>query len=238
MEHIKEQMTSYWTKRVASFSDLRMRELEGEKHLQWRAELEKYLPMDRSLKILDIGTGTGFFCFLLGEAGHKMTGIDLTEGMIAEAKATAARLHIPAEFLVMDAEKLDFESQTFDAIVTRNLSWQLPHLSDAYAEWHRVLKPGGILINFDADYCREKGDEPLPENHAHKSISTDMALEYERMKEELRPSQNPRPQWDVKLLEHLAFSEINVDESVWKRIYDKKDEFYNPTPIFTLVAKV
>ena len=46
-----------------------------------------------------------------------------------------------------------------------------------------------------------------------------------------------RPQWDVALLNAAGFGEITVDTDVWKRIYGKEDEFYNPTPIFTISAK-
>ena len=52
----------------------------------------------------------------------------------------------------------------------------------------------------------------------------------------LRPAQQPRPQWDRELLTAAGFHNIEVDTGVWKRIYADFDEFYNPTPIFTLTA--
>ena len=165
-----------------------------------------------------------------------MTGIDLTEGMIEEARRTSAALGIPADFHVMDAEKPNFAPQTFDALVTRNLTWGLPHLAEAYANWYTLLKPGGLLINFDADYCREDNSQPLPKNHAHKGISSALAREYENFKDMLRPTQQPRPQWDKELLTAAGFHNIEVDTGVWKRIYADFDEFYNPTPIFTITA--
>ena len=78
MEAIKEAMTQYWGCRAEKFSDLRRREFAGEKHRQWAAELDRYIPSGRKLRILDIGTGTGFFAFLLAERGHAVTAIDLT----------------------------------------------------------------------------------------------------------------------------------------------------------------
>lgn len=237
MERIKERMTDYWSERVPTFSELRMKELSGKMHHRWMAEFEKYIPMSKPLKILDLGTGTGFFAFLLGMAGHQVTGIDLTADMIAEARRTAAVLKLPAEFYVMDAEQPDFAPESFDVLVTRNLTWGLPHLEMAYANWHKLLKPNGILINFDADYCREKNNTPLPENHAHKGIPDRMKREYEAFKEELKPVQQPWPQWDTELLERAGFRSIAVDTEVYKRIYVEFDEFYNPTPIFTITAR-
>lgn len=237
MEELKIRMTEYWTERAAGFSDLRQRELNSVKHQRWMEELRRYLPQDRPLTILDLGTGTGFFCFLLAAEGHRMTGIDLTAEMIQEARRTAEKLGIPAEFFVMDAESPMFPDGSFDAIVTRNLTWGLPHLEAAYGKWFRLLKPGGILVNFDADYCREQPPESLPEHHAHSSIPDRLMQEYQRFKEELRPVQLPRPEWDAKLLKKAGFVDIIVDTQVWQRIYAEQDEFYNPTPIFTIAAR-
>ena len=50
----------------------------------------------------------------------------------------------------MDAQKLDFEDNTFDVVISRNLTWNLEHPDVAYREWVRVLKVGGRLLNFDA----------------------------------------------------------------------------------------
>ncbi|MCD8121897.1 MAG: class I SAM-dependent methyltransferase [Clostridiales bacterium] len=237
MEEIKKQITDYWTRRTPSFCVQRMRELSGDKHFLWLNEFRNYLPERKRLKILDIGTGTGFFVFLLAKLSHEMTGIDLTEEMIREAKETAELMGISARFEVMDAEEPSFAPGTFDAIVTRNLTWGLPHLRQAYHRWHDLLKPEGILINFDADYCRENSDIELPPNHAHKEIGADMMQKYEEIKAALRPCQQPRPEWDVELLKDAGFHKIRVDTGVWERIYHDKDEFYNPTPVFAITAK-
>ncbi len=237
MDHIKEEMTSYWTKRVDQFSDQRQKELHGVMHERWLAEMLPFLPEKRDIRILDIGTGTGYFSFLLGAQGYHMTGIDLTESMITEAKRLSIiNERIDAEFYVMDAENPDFPDGSFDAIVTRNLTWALPHLMESYHKWFHLLKQGGVLINFDADYNHEKKQEDLPENHAHRLLPTEDLLAYEHMKEELRCYQGIRPKWDQELLRLIGFSSVEVDEQVGKRIYIEIDEFYNPTPIFRIVA--
>lgn len=230
-------MTQYWGSRAEDFAQLRLREWKSNKHEQWLTEIEKYLPDRGQLKILDIGTGTGYFAFLLASKGHQVTGIDLTEEMIEEAKKTADLLQIQAEFCVMDAEEPEFAEEEFDVIVTRNLTWQLPHLEQAYSKWYGLLKKDGVLINFDADYCREQKVENLPEEHAHNHISQEQLNEYEHMKAELRDMQQPRPAWDMEILKTLGFEKIRIDRTVWQRIYAAQDEFYNPTPIFCLVGK-
>lgn len=236
MKDIKNRITDYWSKRAEEFAKQRIKEFKSEKHELWMREFEKYIDTENKLKILDVGTGTGFFAFLLASAGHSVTGIDLTEEMIAEANKISADINVDTKFCVMDAENPEFEPDSFDMIVSRNLTWTLPHLDKAYESMHRLLKPGGVLINFDADYCREKKVEKLPENHAHKLISQDMMQEYENIKDILRPDQEARPVWDKKLLDAAGFKSVEIDTGVWKRIYSSFDEFYNPTPIFKITA--
>lgn len=237
MDAIKTKVAQYWDQRAEKFSSQRLREWDSEKHALWLAEFQTYIPSGKPLHILDVGTGTGFFAMLLSSQGHRVTGIDLSENMIDAARKTASRLGLPARFLVMDAESPDFETASFDVIVTRNLTWALPNLQRAYCHWHSLLKPGGILLNFDADYCREDPHPVLPEKHAHKEIGAGLMQEYEQLKDALRPRQQPRPAWDLELLKSASFQDIQVDHSVWQRIYHNIDEFYNPTPIFAIAAR-
>lgn len=236
-EKIKSEMSEYWGTRAEKFNELKVEELKSDLGQMWLTEIQKFLPNEKSLKILDIGTGTGFFCFLLSKIGHDMTGIDLTEDMIIEAKNTSELLKIPAKFYVMDAESPQFEKESFDVIVTRNVTWTLPNLEKAYKNWYPLLKKSGVLINFDADYCREESLVEIPENHAHTEITKEQWGIYENMKNELRSLTNTRPKWDIELLKNAGFKDIIIDTEVGSRIYTKKDKFYNPTPVFVIVAK-
>ncbi len=236
MDEIKRQISNYWARRAENFSAMRLKELAARKRLLWLAEFDGLLP-DRPSKILDVGTGSGFLAFLLAPLGHSVTGIDLTPEMIDRAKRTAREFRVSADFFVMDAESPRFPAGSFDAIVTRNLTWCLPNLDRAYAAWHDLLKPDGVLINFDADYPREKKCENLPARHAHSDVSPALMSEYETIKGELRTCQRPRPDWDVDLLKDAGFREISVDFGAWERLYGERDEFFNPTPIFKITAR-
>ncbi len=238
MERIKHRVTHYWSHRAEGFEAQRLREFESEKKDRWLAEFRKYLPQGRPLRVLDIGTGTGFFACLMAEEGHEAIGIDLTPEMIDHAEHMAAVLGLDARFQIMDAEETEFASESFDVLVTRNLTWTLPHIARAYREWYRILKPGGVLINFDADYCAaiDNDEVELPENHAHKLVPEFLTHENEEITMELSAYEGPRPQWDIQLLVEAGFERVFVDVGVYKRIYKEIDEFYNPTPIFTIAA--
>ncbi len=239
MDIIKDEVRAYWTQRADGFAEQRMRELESEKAGRWLAEMHRYFPEGKKLRILDIGTGTGFFSILLAKEGHEVIGIDLTAQMIAKAKDCASQAGVQPEFMQMDAEMPQFEAESFDVLVTRNLTWTLPHLPKAYKSWFTLLKKGGMVINFDGDYGSALEDEDeveLPENHAHKLLDASLQEQNELITSEVHAYHQPRPQWDVQLLGQAGFERILVDHGVWKRIYDQVDEFYNPTPIFTIVA--
>ena len=151
---LEQKVQDYWTCRAHDFSTVRKNELkDNEISGRWLAEIGQYLPVSSGLDILDVGTGTGYFAILLALHGHQTTGIDFTRAMLQEAEETADNYAANASFLYMDAQSLDFSDNSFDAIVTRNLTWTLPEPEKAYREWHRVLRPGGILLNFDASYA-------------------------------------------------------------------------------------
>lgn len=240
MEKLKDHIKNYWTKRAPSFVRQRLREFESPKRGLWLRELSRYLPKEKRLRILDVGTGTGFFACLLAAEGHEVIGIDLTQSMISRAEDFAKAVKIPVKFLVMDAERPDFPPESFDVIVTRNLTWTLPHLEEAYHSWYKLLMKGGKLINFDADYCHEFSDAEevaLLPDHAHKTIPADLVAECDEITMELCAYQKRRPEWDLRLLIDAGFSRVTVDTGVWKRIYAEPDEFYNPTPIFTIASE-
>lgn len=237
MDALKREIEAYWAGREEKFEALRLDELKSDKRQRWLEELRRYLPMDRRLEILDIGTGTGFFSFLLAAEGHSVTGIDLTPEMIEGARHSAGLLGLNPTFRVMDAEDPDFAPERFDAIVTRNLTSFLPNLPEAYARWHRLLRRGGVLINFDGDYHYDQSDAPLPADHAHKDLTQAQSAAYAHITSALRAVQQRRPEWDLTLLQNAGFRDIRVDRDCYGRIYREIDRFFNPTPIFCITAR-
>lgn len=234
----KEQIVHYWEKRSESFLEQRRSELANPIAKRWMKEIEKQIPAGRRLKILDVGCGAGFFSILLAKEGHEVFGIDLTPEMIENAIQLAEEENADCCFQVMDAENPMFADETFDVVISRNLTWTLPNAEHAYGEWMRVLKTGGALLNFDANYGKDDASDTkdLPEQHAHFKVGNEMLEECERIKAQLPISRKNRPAYDVAVLCENTEGEIRIDTSLGKRIYLEKDEFYNPAPMFSICA--
>lgn len=96
--------------------------------------------------ILDIGCGFGDLLIRLRNEGHrgKLYGVDISEGMINEAKKNSKDLDI--EFRVSKAEELAFEKESFDIIICKHSLYHFD-LDKAVGEIERVIKQKGVLIS-------------------------------------------------------------------------------------------
>ncbi|MDD3875585.1 MAG: class I SAM-dependent methyltransferase [Bacteroidales bacterium] len=78
--------------------------------------LEKEFGFDKTLKILDIGCGTGRHAIELTKRGYTVTGIDLSESQLTRAREKASKENLKIEFLKHDARDLPFNNR-FDAAI-------------------------------------------------------------------------------------------------------------------------
>ena len=251
---ILEENKEYWTGRASGYSEVNRLELRTDQRQKWkdclRAELAHAFP-DRAfaeLRVLEVGTGPGFFAILLRELGCDVTAIDLTPAMLAQAKENAGALADEIRFLEMNAEELTFADASFDAVISRNLTWNLPHPDRAYAEWVRVLEPGGLLLNFDANWyaflfdhdARAAYEQDRLNSAAQGAGDQNVGENFDVMDDIARrlPLSNVRrPDWDLQLLSELGLS-AEADENVWQRVWSEEEKLnFASTPMFLIRAK-
>lgn len=245
---LSEEIQAYWGRRAPSYSEEVNREMRGGNEAEWLAVMHEQLPAAKGLRILDVGTGPGFFAIALTQAGHRVTAIDFSEGMLEQARANAARKGVKEaiEFQQMDAQQLNFADNSFDAVVSRDLTWNLPEPQKAYQEWYRVLKPGGVLLSFDAGWYAYLFDEKkqkefardrqeVAEQEAADFNAYDESAHMEEVARKLILSRLPRPEIDLELLKQAGFHQVSVDRQVWRRVWDKLQKLNNAsTPCFML----
>jgi SAM-dependent methyltransferase len=99
-------------------------------------------------RALEIGAGTGYFSLNLMQAGllREVTCTDISPGMVSRLGENARRLGLPGVRAARaDAESLPFADASFDLVLGHAVLHHLPDLPRAFAEMHRVLRPGGRI---------------------------------------------------------------------------------------------
>jgi demethylmenaquinone methyltransferase / 2-methoxy-6-polyprenyl-1,4-benzoquinol methylase len=112
---------------------------------RWKRRLVRLAAPGEGIQALDLATGTGDIAFALAARGARVAGLDLTPRMIelARAKGDGPR------FLVGDMLALPFPAASFDIVTTGYGLRNVPNMTTAIEEIHRVLKPGGQLLSLD-----------------------------------------------------------------------------------------
>src|SRR5580692_11125273 len=97
---------------------------------------------------LEIGSGTGYFSLNLLRAGliGEATCSDISPGMLETLQSNAERLGLEVHTQPADAEKLPFADESFDLVLGHAILHHIPDLPRAFAEFERVLAPGGTLL--------------------------------------------------------------------------------------------
>jgi SAM-dependent methyltransferase len=78
--------------------------------------IEQELAYDKSLKIIDVGCGTGRHSIELTKRGYHVTGIDLSDSQLARAREKAKQFALKIDFQKHDARTLPFDGE-FDAAI-------------------------------------------------------------------------------------------------------------------------
>jgi SAM-dependent methyltransferase len=251
MENLLEKIENYWDRRSDEYFQEKLEELNSFKRKAWTDLINEYVPKvpERNLKVLDIGTGPGFFAIIMAVCGYEVVAIDYTDAMLQKAKKNASIYKNSINFKRMDAHHLEFEEDTFDLIVTRNLTWNLERPDEAYREWYRVLRYKGRLLNFDANWYlhvhdaqeREKYEQDRL-NSRERGFKDHYTIPNTKVMEDLARnlplSRKHRPEWDVQELLKIGFTKIIIEMEIGKRVWDEAEMVnYSSTPMFLIGAE-
>lgn len=256
-EQLKDENEAYWTNRASGYSEVNKDELRTQQKAVWTRELTEQIEAafpgvaPENLRVLDMGCGPGFFSIILARAGYRVTAADYTPAMLDEARANACNEGVEQaiDFCRMDAENPEVTSGAFDVVVSRNLTWNLPHPERAYAEWLRVLKQGGLLLNYDANWYAHLYDAELRRAYeADRQATQDAGIkdEYigtdidamEDIARQMPLSPVERPAWDEGVLRELGAAQVEVDPQVWERVFSPEERVnYASTPMFRVKAR-
>ena len=250
MKHdFKESIQERWEHSAKGYSDGIQQDFDTKVVETWQNLILHHIVLtDKPLEILDVGTGPGYFANILSMAGHNVTAIDCAKNMLEEAKINADMHHVYPKFYQMDSHLLSFQPESFDMIVSRNVTWTLYDPIHAFKQWHHVLKPGGKLVIFDANWhlhqfepslykkvmqgCKE--NEARPSECAYQG-NNPKVLDYYK---DMPLARIQRPKWDEETLPQLGFEIIQIQPCLNAVVYNIQDQMkYEHIPLFQIVAQ-
>ena len=129
--------------RVARFYDFEQAVGMGLIFRSLRRELWRRAP--ETGRILEIGVGTGINMQHYPPRAE-MTAVDISEKMLARASKRAAKAEQPVTLRLMDAQHLEFDDTSFDAVVATCVFCSVPDPVAGLRQAWRVLRPGGRLL--------------------------------------------------------------------------------------------
>ena len=247
----QEKINETWTIRSDNYNRYVVDELQSDRPAKWLERIEAAAPADRPLRVLDAGCGPGFFSVLLSQAGHTVTGIDGSERMLGHARDNAAEYGVSPELMIGDFGALPFDDDTFDLLISRNVTHIIRDHLKVYGEWNRVLKPGGVLLIFDANWHLPYVPGPVREEAIRREreglelygsgFTYDGSYEYidsALYPEEFRVfGDAARPDFDIGVLTQLPYTDITFERDVTDQLWSEKEKaLYGATPLYMVRA--
>jgi SAM-dependent methyltransferase len=155
MSDAQDRITKCWNGASVSYDATPGHGLMSEAERNaWQRVLRGVLPPPPA-DVLDVGTGTGFMAFRAHELGHRVTGVDLSDEMLAVARRTAAGMDGAPAFLTRDAMAPPLPPASLDAVMNRHLLWTLTDPEGALRSWRALLRPGGVLVVIDGIWPKD-----------------------------------------------------------------------------------
>lgn len=155
-----------------------------------------------------------------------MQGLDWAEPMLERAREKARKRGRSIRFALGDAENTMEPDGHYDVIVNRHLVWTLVDPAAAFAEWLRVLKPGGTLLIVDGDFVNTSALERL---FSKLSVwgqrfgvfkaetptgSSQMMATHRSILSRVHFSEGARAEAVVELLREAGFTDIAIDRDL------------------------
>jgi ubiquinone/menaquinone biosynthesis C-methylase UbiE len=241
-----EKIENYWNNRANTYSEMISEDINSFKREAW-SKIIKNKAGD-NVKVLDIGTGPGFFAIIMSQMEYDVTAVDCSTSMLEEAKSNAQLAGVKVKFMKGDVENLDLPVESFDLIVNRNVTWTLKEPAKAYKSWFSLLKKSGKLLIFDANWYLRLAKPELEEEYTEdiklaidigydckinekqrskcKDIARNLPLTYEL-----------RPEWDKRVLAQCGFKKVIIEENISDGIYTEEEKVaYRTTPMFSICA--
>ncbi len=246
---IRDQVEDYWNSRANGYSISSNYYIQNDDGRLIR-QISKHVNLNRSMRILDVGTGPGDTAIMFAKLGHRVTGLDLSEKMLEKARENAEKYGVDVEFVKGPAEYPPFAEGMFDMVVATSCVWSFQDPLKAYTAWKRLLRPGGYIVVYDGNHYLDLFDEDYKnrvtymelkngkDSNRHACDNVD-GVDFNIIRDlakELPMSRYRRPGWDVTAFEGLNAVEINITNMDKEPYYTLSANGYVAVPSKFLIS--
>ena len=122
-------------------------------------------------------------------------------------------------------------------------------IEKAYKSWYKVLRKGGKMINFDANWYLHLFDEEKRREYESDRKNVELSgmedhytcTDIDSMEDLARQvplSKIQRPSWDRVVLDKIGFKNIKIDQNIWTKTWNEEEKLnYGSTPMFMIIGE-
>lgn len=141
------------------------------------------LKLGKSMVVMDFGAGTCWFSRFLNQMQCATISVDASKSALELGRRSFERWPIigeyvlPPRFLPFDGRRIDVEDESVDRIVCFDAFHHVPNQHQVLSEFHRVLKPGGIVGFSEPGFLHSQSDLSQQEMRNHTVLENDIRLD-------------------------------------------------------------
>jgi 2-polyprenyl-3-methyl-5-hydroxy-6-metoxy-1,4-benzoquinol methylase len=133
------------TRYVQNLKHLRLEDKEAHFQSYMRA-LEPFKPIDKNTRMIEIGTGTGWFPLLCKQKGYNCKGLEISPQLIEYAREFGARYGIEPDIELGNLEDTDLGRSEYDVIIASNVFEHVEFWRPGLKKIYDALRPGGAMF--------------------------------------------------------------------------------------------
>jgi 2-polyprenyl-3-methyl-5-hydroxy-6-metoxy-1,4-benzoquinol methylase len=243
IDRAERGMNRYWAHRSESYSEMNQLQFGSDRRDAWERAIFDGIDESRKLRILDIGTGPGFFAIISALRGHEVVAVDMNAEMLQKAQKNAAEAGANVLFMQV-GHVLPFKAESFDLIISRDVTWTLTEPEEQLRAWAGLLRPGGTMRYFDAEwygYLKDAQSMAAWTVQKQKILAEGgsfytRASELEKIAVGLPMTYKSRPVWDTLFWQKEQYH-CTVRQNINAEVYSRKEQIqYQNYSVFSVTV--